>query len=164
MKRYQFNLATVLWARQAQEDVARARLMMAHQAAQQAAEALAESRAHYGSAAAINDERFMAGRQLWELAGLEVTDARQAEEGARSAVAEAMSKYLEAARAVSVIEHLDERRRDEHALAAQREEANTTDEIVTSRFGRSSGVAHPGRRGARAPGAKPAPPNGPTEP
>lgn len=159
MKRYQFTLATVLRARQAQEQLARASLMLAHQAAHRAAEAVAESRAHYESAAVPTGGGFMAQRELWELAGQAVVQAQQAEAEAQATVASAMTGYLDAARAVSVIEHLDERRREEHALAAQREEANSVDELVTSRYGRDrarrQGPAAAGNVGSGEEGAEP---------
>lgn len=133
MKRYQFGLTNVLRARRAQEDVAKAGLIQAHQAAVRAARAVSETRAHYQAAAAASGAEFQLHRQMWELAAQSVTNAEKAEQEAHREVRKATDKYLESARAVSVIEHLDQARREEHATALQREEASLVDELVTAK-------------------------------
>lgn len=146
MKRYQFNLASVLRARRAQEDVARGDLLRAHQSAARAAQAVSESRAHYLASAAASGAEFRAHRELWVLAGQSVVESVATEDDARTGVVSAMGSYLDAARAVSVLEHLDEARRDEHALAARREEIATIDELVVTRHARQLRQAAKARR------------------
>jgi flagellar biosynthesis chaperone FliJ len=146
MKRYTFNLGTVLRARQLQEDTARAALQRAHMAALAAELAANSSRAHYEELKAPSDEEFMAHRQRSELAAQAVLGAQDRLAGAREAVTASMSEYVVAAKAVSVLEHLDERRRQEHALATQRQEVAEVDELVTNRHGRRRQDAKKERR------------------
>jgi len=155
MKRYEFTLAAVLRARQAQEKVALAQLMLARQMEAEAAKTLSDSQAHYGSAATGGGgEGFLAERERWELAGQAVSLAGKAETEAQAGVASALDRYLAAARAVSVVEHLDDRRREEHAAAVQHEEANLVDELVTSRYARARAgrPAWPGANGGQEAG------------
>jgi hypothetical protein len=119
VKRYEFSLETVLRARRAQESVARADLLRANINA--AAAQAAEGRRR---------------RELSELAAGALIGARGALAEARAAVTTAMKGYVEAARSVSVLEKLDERQSQEHAIAVQREANNMVDELVTSRYGR----------------------------
>lgn len=134
MKRYQFSLATVLRARRAHEDLARADLMRAHQSAARAAAAVAESRAHYAAASsAAAGAEFRAHRELWVLAGQAVTGSENTEGESRAGVAAATERFLAASQAVSALEHLDDRQRQEHAAQTQREEVAVIDDLVTSR-------------------------------
>jgi hypothetical protein len=136
MKRYAFNLGTVLRARQAQENVARASLRKAHLAAAAAELAANTSFAHYQELLSPTSEEFMPHRQRAELAAEAVVEARESLAGAKDAVTAAMTAYLAAARAVSALERLDLRQREQHTLAAQHEEAALVDELVTSRHAR----------------------------
>ena len=136
MKRYEFSLQTVLRARRAQESVARADLLRANLKVAAAERAESQSRAHYEDVVTADGVAFMVHRQRSDLAAGALIGARQALADARAAVATAMESYLVAARSVSVLEHLDDRQRDEHAAAVQREEASTVDEMVTGRHGR----------------------------
>ncbi len=140
MKRYEFSLETVL-RRRAQESVARADLLRANLLMAEAELAQGRSRAHYEDVIASDDEPFMVHRQLSDLAAGALIGAGGAVAGAREEVAAAMEGYLVAARGVSVLEKLDERQRQEHAAAAQREEANLVDELVTTRHGRHQQAA-----------------------
>ena len=133
MKKYSFPLAAALRARQLQQDVARSELQKANLAADAAQLVAKASLEHYEQVRGGNDADFLAGRQQAGLAAGSLTDARLALAAARAAVDEAMARYLEAAKAVSVLEHLDERRRQEHRLDAQREEATVVDELVVAR-------------------------------
>ena len=62
-----------------------------------------------------------------------------------------MENYVATARDVTVLERLDQRRR-EHALAAQRAEAAEVDELVTVRHARQAARTQAHRR-AKAGGA-----------
>jgi flagellar export protein FliJ len=136
VKRYEFSLQTVLRARRAQESVARADLLRANLKVAAAEVAADRSRAHYEDVLATDGAPFMVQQQRSELAAGALIGARGALADARAAVATAMEGYLVAARSVSVLEKLDERQCQEHATAAQREEANQVDELVTTRHGR----------------------------
>jgi flagellar biosynthesis chaperone FliJ len=137
VKRYEFSLEIVLRARRAQESVARADLLRANLMAAQAELAQGRSRDHYDDVIASDSDPFMVHRQLSDLAAGALIGASGAVADARAQVAAAMEDYLVAARGVSVLEKLDERQRQEHAAAAQRQEANQVDELVTSRHGRN---------------------------
>jgi hypothetical protein len=136
VKRYEFALQSVLRARRAQESVARADLLRANLAAAAAEAAEGRSLVHYEDVVTASGVTFMVHRQLSELAAGALLGARGSLAEARTTVATAMEGYLAAARSVSVLEHLDERQRQEHDEAARREEANQVDELVTARHGR----------------------------
>jgi hypothetical protein len=136
VKRYEFSLETVLRARRAQESVARADLLRANINAAAAQAAEGRRRLHYEDVIATDGPSFMVRRELSELAAGALIGARGALAEARAAVTTAMKGYVEAARSVSVLEKLDERQSQEHAIAVQREANNMVDELVTSRYGR----------------------------
>ncbi len=136
MKRYDFPLQAVLRARRAQESVARADLLRANLNVAAAELAEREKHAHYEDVITADGVAFLLHRQRSELAAGSLIGARGSLTDARAAVTTALEGYLGAARAVSVLEHLDERQRQEHGAAVQREEANQVDELVTSRHGR----------------------------
>lgn len=143
MKRYEFSLETVLRARRAQESVARADLLRANINAAAAEAAEGRRRLHYEDVIATDGPSFMVRRELSELAAGALIGARGALGEARAAVTTAVEGYVEAARSVSVLEKLDERQSQEHAIAVQREENNLVDELVTSRYGRQLRQGHP---------------------
>jgi hypothetical protein len=136
VKRYDFPLQTVLRARRAQESVARADLLRANLYVTAAELAEREKQAHYEDVITADGVAFLVHRQRSQLAAASLMGARGSVTEARVAVATAMEGYLVAARGVSVLEHLDERQRGEHAAAVRRKEANHVDELVTSRHGR----------------------------
>jgi flagellar export protein FliJ len=136
VKRYEFALQSVLRARRAQESVARADLLRANLNATAAETAEDRSRAHYEDVITADGVAFLVHRQRFELAAGSLIGARGSVAEARAAVATAMEGYIAAARSVSVLEHLDERHRQEHGEAVQRQEANQVDELVISRYGR----------------------------
>ena len=142
MRKYTFSLGTVLRARQLQEDMARASLQKAHLAAAAAELAANSSLAHYEQLKAPSDDDFMAHRQRSELAAQAAVGAQERLAGARQTVAASMDDYVAAAKAVSVLRHLDERRREEHALAGQREEVAEVDEAVNNRHARRRQAQH----------------------
>jgi hypothetical protein len=94
------------------------------------------SRAHYEDVITADGVTFLVHRQRSELAAGTLIGSRRSLADARAAVTKAMEGYVAAARSVSVLEHLDERQRQEHDEAAQRQEANEVDELVTARHGR----------------------------
>lgn len=136
MKRYEFALQSVLRARRAQESVARADLLRANLNVAAAEAAEDRSRVHYEDVITADGVTFLVHRQRSELAAGTLIGASGSLAEARALVATAMEGYLVAARSVSVLEHLDDRQRQEHDEAAQREDANQVDELVTSRYGR----------------------------
>jgi len=136
MKRYDFALQAVLRARRAQEAVARGDLLRANLATATAEVAENKSLDHYQDVVSANGLDFMVHRQRSELAAEALIGASGAVRDAQAAVASAMEVYFVAARSVSVLEKLDERQRQEHAAAAQREETKQVDELVTSRRSR----------------------------
>jgi flagellar biosynthesis chaperone FliJ len=135
--KYNFALETVLRARRAQESVARADLLRANLASAAAEMAQGASVDHYEEVIRANGLTFFVHRQVSELAARSVIEARGALTEAQAGVEAALESYLVAARSVSVLEHLDERRRQEHAAAVAREDANLVDDLVTSRHVRA---------------------------
>ncbi|MGH9106145.1 MAG: hypothetical protein ACRDZX_09960 [Acidimicrobiales bacterium] len=136
MKRYQFELAPVLRARRLQEGLARSELQKANLAAAAAERAEHQSLAHYDQLTGSEDAEWPWQRERSVLAAQAVVQARRSLAATTAAVGAALDGYLAAAKAVSVLEHLDERRREEHALAASHEQATLVDELVTSRHAR----------------------------
>jgi hypothetical protein len=136
MRRYSFSLGTVLRARRAQESIVRANLQTAHMAATAAELAANASLAHYEEVIGSRDEELMVHHERGELAARAVIGAAESLAGARAAVTVAMNNYLAAAREVSLLERLDERRREQHALDARHEEATEVDELVINRHAR----------------------------
>ncbi|HET9058751.1 MAG TPA: hypothetical protein VFN61_02435 [Acidimicrobiales bacterium] len=135
MKRYNFDLEPVLRARRLQQDLARSDLQKANAAAQAAELAARSSLAHYQELTSTTPDAasFAAERQRGELAAGTLMGARRSLTAAKAAVDYAMQEYLRTVKAVSVLERLDERRREEHAVEVAREEAATVDDMVTSR-------------------------------
>ncbi len=133
MKRYEFTLGTVMRARRAQESMAKAGLQRANIAAAVAESAAYQSMLHYDQMRAAAGPSFMAQRERAELAAKAAIEARQSLAGAQAEAAAAMERYLATRQAVSVLERLDETRREEHAVAVQREETTLVDDLVTSR-------------------------------
>ena len=139
MKRYSFSLAKVLRVRKAEEEQAAARLaaaqLVANAAATRAAEnrqALAARHARYGlqSSAA-----FLAWAETTMLAGEALSTAKADAARADEDVAARRGEWSSAAARVSALEHLDERGREAYTVERRRDEAKTTDDIVTVRGG-----------------------------
>lgn len=147
MRRYKFDLDPVLRARRVQQDAARSELQKANLAAQAADLAARSSLAHYQELVSVAPDAtaFAAGRQQSELAAGALIGARRSLTAAKAAVDQAMQEYLSSVKAVSVLERLDERRRDEHAAVAAREEAATIDDIVTARHMRQRALRDRGQ-------------------
>lgn len=138
MKRYRFRLAQVQRVRQVQEDLAAAQLgaaqraevaaVAAEQARWDAVAARPRPRGAYGAPA------LLAARAVWdaELGALRATAADRATAAARTA--ECRDEWLGAARRVKALALLDERRRAEHQVEADREEAARVDDLVAGRY------------------------------
>lgn len=135
MKRYSFNLEPVLRARRLQQDMAKSELLKANMAAQAAELAVGSSFAHYEALTRTppSATSFATDRYRSELAADALVGARRSLTVARVAVDQAMQEYIHATKTVSVLERLEERRREEHAAEAAHEEAGAIDDIVTAR-------------------------------
>lgn len=141
MNRYRFRLEPVLRVRRIEQDTAQAGVVAARRDFDAAESDLhrsvdryrARPETHGPSSAAA----WLAGRAGTELTAATVIAAGTRRELAAGRVAEQQEALQAARRRVAALERLDERRREEHALAAQREEATDVDELVTSRHGRT---------------------------
>ena len=108
--------------------------------------------AHYEEILKSSEDEFFVHAQRGEFAARAVIGSRESLANARDVVAAAMENYVATARDVTVLERLDQRRREEHALAAQRAEAAEVDELVTVRHARQAARTQAHRR-AKAGGA-----------
>jgi flagellar biosynthesis chaperone FliJ len=141
MKRYQFNLETVLRARRAQESVARADLQRSNLLAAAAEAASKKSREHYEEVVGSVGTPFMQHQERSELAAKALLGSEVSTTDAKAVVEKALHDYVAAAQAVSVLEHLDERRREEHAVAVAHEDATRLDELAMARHNRARAQA-----------------------
>jgi flagellar export protein FliJ len=139
MKRYVSTLAPVLRVRQAQEGLARANLQKANAATATARAIEGQAWSHYKEVSSSPcGPSFQVHHQLAGFAAEAVADAAREVETRKAEAAEATASYLDAAKAVSAVERLEERRREEHALGVLREEAALVDELVTARYTRGA--------------------------
>lgn len=140
MRRYRFRLEAVLRVRHVQEEAARGRLATATAAAHAALEGLDVARSNLAALVtqpAPRDAAAWAGRREVVLTGAREMSAATAHVAATRADQGLRQVELAAARTrVRALERLDERRREEHALAADREAGLVVDDLVTSRFTR----------------------------
>jgi flagellar FliJ protein len=140
MKRYRFGLASVLRVRHVEEDravLALAEAERARQVAERRAAALeSQHRAVPPPDGAVEATQFLATREQQERSAVAVRGARAEVAEASTAVVARRAALAAAASARAALEHLDERRRAEHALELQREEAAEVDDLVTSRHQR----------------------------
>jgi len=136
MKRYTSALAPVLRARQAREGTARSALQRANHASAAAERVAAQAFAHYKEVTSAPNPSFLVAQEQGELSALAVKESRDALFAKQGEAQKALEDYVDAAKAVSAVERLEERRREEHALAAQREEAALVDEVVAARYAR----------------------------
>jgi hypothetical protein len=133
MKRYEFNLGAVMRVRRIQESMAKAELQKANMATLVSETVAQQSLAHYDEVSTVSGSSWMAQTERAHLAAEAAIVARRSLAASRAAAMVAMDKYLAATRTVSVLSHLDERRREEHAAAVQHEEMAIVDEQVISR-------------------------------
>lgn len=142
MKRYQFRLEPVLRVRRIEQDTVQTAVAAAHRALGEALETLQASVARYDSRPAAAGARpapaWLAERTIVGLTAASVVAAGVAREVAAAGLEERRAALHAARRRVTALERLDERRRDEHALQTQRDEAVEVDELVTARHGRTS--------------------------
>ncbi|MDQ2650651.1 MAG: flagellar FliJ family protein [Actinomycetota bacterium] len=145
MKRYRFRLEQVLRVRAVQEDLAASELAMAR-AAEAAAVASAEARlatiaARPRPAGSMSGAELATQRILWdaELGALAGARSLVSERAAGTSVAR--DEWMGARQRVRALEVLDERQRDDHAVAADRDDAARVDDLVVSRFARRSASA-----------------------
>ena len=141
MRKYRFQLEPVLRVRTVQEDLARAALAQANHRVVNADAILAARASRYSSMAMASGMRstteFLSNRFVHEMAARSVRDAEAARRQAEQEAAERREAWSQAAKEVSVLERLDERRRAEHALESARQADAEVDDIVVSRFGRN---------------------------
>jgi flagellar export protein FliJ len=142
MKRYRFRLENVLNVRMTQEDLARAALAQANLKVTHAEAALASRMSRYSGMAMAGGAKsttdFMQSRFVHEHAARAVREAEQQRVEAEQAAAERRAAWSQAAKEVSVLERLNERRRAEHDLEAARQADLEVDDIVVGRFARAS--------------------------
>jgi flagellar biosynthesis chaperone FliJ len=139
VKRFVNRLDAVLRIRRAAEQQAREALALANGALAAATNARSERAAHYRavtaqSSSADNGAGFLAELQSTALAsaGLRTADGRV--NAAIERVALAQIAWKEAARQVTVLERLRDRRLQEWRLEVERAEAREVDDIVTARY------------------------------
>ena len=141
MRKYRFQLEPVLRVRTVQEDLARAALAQANHRVVNADAILAARASRYSSMAMASGMRstteFLSNRFVHEMAARSVRDAEADRRQAEQEAAERREAWSHAAKEVSVLERLDERRRAEHALESARQADAEVDDIVVSRFGRN---------------------------
>jgi flagellar export protein FliJ len=142
VKRFRFRLEQVLHVRRVQEDRARAELLGANRDAHLAAARVEQRLADYAT------RRMPAGPQsyadfdraafLLDAGAAAVDVARAARRAAEEVVAVRRSEYTDAHRRVEALERLEQRRRAEHALEAQRAEDRLVDDLVVARHARGA--------------------------
>lgn len=140
MNRYHFRLEPVLRVRRIEQDSARAAMVAAGRELDDAEGVLHRSFERYeslpGTAGGQPATSWMAQRTRSGHTAASVVAAGVSRELAAARVDVQRDEVRAARRRVAALERLDERRRDEHALEAQREEAAEVDELVTTRHGR----------------------------
>jgi len=140
----------VLRARRAQESVARADLQRANLLAVAAEVASQKSREHYEEVVGSVGTPFMQHQERSELAAKALLGSEDSTTEAKAVVEKALRDYVAAAQAVSVLDHLDERRREEHAIAVAHQDATLLDELAMARHNRTRAQAKRGAEEKRA--------------
>ena len=143
MKRYRFRLEQVRRVRRVQAEMAAADFAVAQRAEADAAHLEAARELSIADRARLAGEIttgvMWAQRAVWD-AELRVLEAARAGHRDATAVKEAeLGKYLDASRRERALDLLDERRREEHRIEADRSEAARIDDIVGARFARRDG-------------------------
>ena len=138
MKRYRFRLDPVLRVRRIQEDVARGALARADAELAAAGAALGAARewlAELDRRPLPGEPASWTARRTLVLRAADEIDARVADvDAAAAARHQRQAELRDARRRVRALERLDERRRAEHQLEADRQEDRVVDDLVTSRF------------------------------
>jgi flagellar export protein FliJ len=144
VKRYRFRLEQVQRVRRVQEDLAAAALGAA-QRAEAALVAVEQARRDAASArprpcGAYAGSELLSARVVWD-AELHALDRAEAERvRATLDTDERRDGWLVASRRVKALDLLDERRREDHRIESDREEAARVDDLVAGRFRRHDGT------------------------
>lgn len=137
-RRYRFRLESVLRVRRIEEDRAAGALAFANVEARNAATERAARQAAYAAlpslAVRAGTEDFVVDRWRRSAAAASVAGGLADEAAALEVVDERRTDWSAAAQRTSALERLDGRRREEHELAAGRDETIAVDELVTGRF------------------------------
>jgi flagellar export protein FliJ len=140
MKRYINRLQRVLDIRRIQEEQAKAEVMASRHAAAVAEVAARQRSENYArreiTVGAVPFIHHRMDRTLHELQALAVLDAEERVVVAHQQVVRSLTLWSSAARRVEALERLDERRREEHQIEADREAEREVDDLVTGRAGR----------------------------
>jgi flagellar biosynthesis chaperone FliJ len=140
VKRYKFRLDTVLRVRKIEEDRAIAALAEANRslvAAEQQLEAgLDRYRGTPDVSGPVPAAAFLSVRGRQDLVAASVVAAGTGKLRAEAHVDIRRGEWSAAATRVAALERLDERRRDEHAVEAQRQELVEVDDMVVARAAR----------------------------
>ena len=151
MKRYKFRLDTVLRVRRVEEDRAIAALADARRKLEAAEQALQDTLDRYSTVPAASGPMtvidLLRARAHQELVAASVVHAGTERLRAEAVVDVQRDAWSAAAQRVAALERLDERRREEHALEAQRQETIEVDDMVVARAARAE---RPSEREARA--------------
>jgi len=144
LKRFRFRLEQVLRVRRIQEELARAALISANNAAREAAGTVNARVADYEAAArpggAQSYEEFNRTQTRLDNAARAITLARAAYRQALDVVEDRKRDWSGARQRVAALERLESRRRDEHAIELRREEDRLVDDLVVARHVRGEHV------------------------
>lgn len=136
MKKYRFRLEAVLRVRRIEEERAQGVLLAAYQALREADAELERRLDHYRTVTApdgsVPQHAFIAARSRQDGAASAVVAAGTARLAAEAEVERARQEWTEAAARVKALERLDDRRREEHALEALRQETIVLDEVASA--------------------------------
>jgi flagellar export protein FliJ len=140
MKRYQFRLDTVLRVRRVEEDRAIAALAAARRKLDAAEATLQDTLDRYSTvpepSGPMSVIELLRARAHQELVAASVVHAGAERLRAEAVVELQRKEWSAAAQRVAALERLDERRREEHAVEAQRQETIEVDDMVVGRAGR----------------------------
>ena len=145
MKKYKFRLASVLRVRRIQEDQAKAAALLANQRVALARTVLNARKDHYNSYVAQTAQQaalmssasdYLAFRAMQKLAAEGIAFAEVNLTVTEEVAEERRTEWVERRQKVQTLERLDERRREEHRVEADREYAKEVDDIVVTQFRR----------------------------
>jgi flagellar export protein FliJ len=140
MKRYRFRLETALRVRKVEEGFAVAALADSQRALAEADASLDRRLDRYRDTPTpqgpMSVDELLRMRARVDGVAASVVFAGAARLGAEATVDLRRTEWSDAAARVSALERLDERRRAEHALEAQRQELIEVDDMVVARAGR----------------------------
>lgn len=142
MKRYRFPLEPVLRVRRIEQDTAQGQLASARRELAAAEATLLDAIDRYqsapGSTGAVPTTTWLAQRTTAQLTAATVIAVGGDRERAAAHADEQRDALHAARRRVVALERLDERRRLEHGVELRRVEDAEADELVTSRWGRTT--------------------------